>query len=91
MHDQQPDTKVIIRVDEEVNEADMMESVDSIRARRQDEEIVCKAVPGKNLHDFYSGARIRLAIERQSVERLNQQMLGVDVMEVFSPERVGKL
>ena len=43
------------------------------------------------MHDVYSDERFQLAASRQSVELLNRQLLGVDVMEVFSPERVGKL
>ena len=63
----------------------------AVQARREDEEIICKAILGKSLHEIYSNNRIKLAVDRQSVECLNKQMLGVDVMEVFSPERVGKL
>ena len=43
------------------------------------------------MHDVYSNERLRLATSRQSMELPKRQLLGVDVMEVFSPERVGKL
>ena len=32
-----------------------------------------------------------VALALKSANQLNQQILGVDVMEMFSPERVGKL
>ena len=95
VHDEEQPTKVIIRDDGDdevmVDEAAKMECVDSVRARKEDEEILCKAILGKSIHETYSNDRIKLAVDRQSVECLNKQMLGVDVMEVFSPERVGKL
>ena len=40
---------------------------------------------------MYSSERLQLATNRQSVKMLHRQPLGVDVMEMFSPERVGKL
>ena len=52
---------------------------------------MCRAMLGKDLYDVYSGARIKLAVDRSSIEHLNRQILGVDVMEAFSPERAGKL
>ena len=38
-----------------------------------------------------SATRIKLVVGRQSAEHMNRPILAVDVMEVFSPERVGKL
>ena len=40
---------------------------------------------------FLSNERLQLAADRNSVEVISRQLLGVDVMEIFSPERVGKL
>ena len=51
---------------------------------------MCQAIWGKSLHEMYSGAQIRFAVDRQFFEHRKQQLMGVDVMEVFSPERVGK-
>ena len=65
--------------------------LDGVRAQREDEDIVCRYLLGKNLHDAYSNERLQLAANRQSVEMMNRQLLGVDVMEIFIPERVGKL
>ena len=36
---------------------------------------------------MYSNERLQLAANRQSVEMMNRQLLGVDVMEISSPER----
>ena len=90
MHDDEPDTKKVIR-DDGSDEDGMAEDLDTMSARKKDEEIVCQAILGKNLHDIYSVSRIKLAVDRQTMESLKGQMSGVDVMEVFSPERVGKL
>ena len=49
----------------------------------EDEDIVCRAILGKNLHDIYSSERIKLAVERQSMEHIKEQVMRVDVMEVF--------
>ena len=38
-----------------------------------------------------SNERLQLAASRQSVDKFNRQLLGVDVMEIFNPERAGKL
>ena len=62
---------MIIRDDGE-DVVDQMECVDSlspseIQARKEDEEILCKAILGKDLHEVYSGERIKLAVDRQSV------------------------
>ena len=92
MHDEEPDTKHIILDDDDENmEGDQGADLDEVRARREDEDIVCRYVLGKNLHDVYSNERFQLAANRQSVEVMSRQLLGVDVMEIFSPERVGKL
>ena len=64
--------------------------LDEVRARRGDEDIVCRSILGKKLHDVYSNERLKFAADRQLMELLKRQLLGVDVMEVFSPERVGK-
>ena len=65
--------------------------IDTMRARREHEDIACRAMLGKNLHDVFFNARIKPAVDSQSTEHLNRQILGVDVLEMFSPERVGKL
>ena len=78
--------------DDRINETKSMEAdLDMIMmAKKEGEEILCRAILGKNLHDVYSNARAKLAVNRQSMEQLNRELMGVDVMEVFSPERVGK-
>ena len=91
-HDEEPDTKKIIRDDGDENmEGEQGLDLDGVRARQEDEDMVCRHVLGQNLHDVYSNERLQLAASRQSVEMLIRQLRGVDVMEIFSPERVGKL
>ena len=51
---------------------------------------MCRDFQAKNLHNVYSNERLQLAASRQPVELFNRQLLGVDVIEIFSPERVGK-
>ena len=71
VHDDEPDLKKIIRDDWMSSDyGDMGVDVVSVRARMEDEEILCKAFLGRNLHDVYSGSRIKLAIDRRSVEQL---------------------
>ena len=47
-----------------------------------------RAVLGQNLHDVYSNEQIKLAIDRNSVENLNKQLLSTDITEIFIPARV---
>ena len=92
IHDDEPETKKIIRDDDDENmEGDQGLNLDEVRVRQENQEIVCRHFRGKNLHDVYSNERHQLEAGRQSMELLNRQLLDVDVMEVFSFERVVKL
>ena len=94
VHDEEPDTKRIILGDMsdegEAGDVDIGDGidVDSIQARREDEIILHRAVLGENLHDVYSNKHIKLAIIRNDMENLNEQLLSTDITEIFSPERV---
>ena len=91
VHEEEPGTKMIITGEMSDDDSNMkMDELNMINEKRTDEMIVSQAIIGKNLHDVYSNERIILAVNRQSVENMNAQMASVDVMEVFSPERVGK-
>ena len=73
MHGEEPDTKHIILDDDDENmEGDQGADLDEVRARREDEDIVCRYFLGKNLHDVYSNERLQLAANRQSVEVMNR-------------------
>ena len=74
MHDEEPDTKKIIRDDDDdVNmEGERGVDLDGVRAQREDEDLVCRYFLGKNLHDVYSNGRLQLAANRQSVEMMNR-------------------
>ena len=58
------------------------------RQRKEDDLIMTKAILGHSLHEIYSNHRIQLAIGRKHVERMSRDLDGVDVCEIFSPERV---
>lgn len=93
VHNEEPDTKKILtgEMSDEDDISNMRtDELDMINEKKTDEMIVSQAILGKNLHDVYSNERIILAVNRQSVENMSAQMASVDVMEVFSPERVGK-
>ena len=67
VHDDEPDLKKIILDDGmSSDDGDMGVDAVSVRARKEDEEILSKAILGRNLHDVYSGSRIKLAIDRIS-------------------------
>ena len=87
IHDEEPDTKKVICGD--LTDEDL--DIDSLRARREDEEIVCKAVLGRDLHDVYSNKRIQVAVNRQVAEMMTGQFKSTDVAEIFSPQRVAKV
>ena len=76
--------------DQEMQDSvDRMESLDSMteaekRVRREDDEILSRALLGKDLSEVYSNTRLRIAAERNMVN----QLLKVDISEMFSPERV---
>ena len=91
IHEEEPDLKKVI-VDEPSDDGNNMADDDlDVLIRKEDEYIVGQAVLGKNLHDVYSHLRIEMAINRQSAEYMSKQLSSVDVMEVFSPERVGEM
>ena len=135
IHDEEPDTKRII-LDEVSDDDDMemqAEDLSMMNEKKIDSYIVCQAILGKDLHEVYSQSRIRLAVDRQSVEHLfrldadsearasgppqrgtrpgggdtsvdaapqrgtrpggvlgDAEVGSVDVVDIFSPERVGK-
>ena len=91
IHDEEPDTKKFIREEDDENmEGGPGLDLDEVCARREDEAIVCQHFLANNLHDVYSNERRQFAASRQSTELVNRQLPGVDVMEVFCPERAGK-
>ena len=70
--EEEPDTKKII-LDEPSDEDDAHmdpEDLSTVNEKRIDQFNVTQAILGKNLHDIYSSSRIRLAVNRQSVEHL---------------------
>ena len=103
VHDEEPDTKKIIVGELTDDEDAVLSSIDD-KKRKKDEEIVCRALLGKSLHEMYSNKRIDLAVKRQTVEMMKKEvgmndvhgsagkvLPKVDVSEIFSPERVGAL
>ena len=58
--------------------------VDSIEEKRTDNDIIYRAILGHDLTDIFSNKRLQLAADRQFVNEL----LRVDMSEMFSPERV---
>ena len=66
VHGEEPDLKKIIADDN--SDDDMADGngmgvdIDAIRARCEDERIVCLAMLGRNLHDVFSNDRIKLAV-----------------------------
>ena len=73
IHDEEPDTKNIILGDGDENVGEDKGLVlAEVRARKEDEDIVCGSILGKNLHDAYSNERFKLAFNRQSMELLEQ-------------------
>ena len=91
IHEEEPDLKKVI-VDEPSDDGnDMVDDDLDVLIRKEDEYIIGQAVLGKNLHDVYSHLRIEMAINRQSAEYMTKQLSSVDVVEVFSPERVGEM
>ena len=84
IHSEEPDTKKIILGDLTDDEDGDMADISAIEERRVDEKIVSQAILGKDLHDVYSNARVRLAIERQSAEHMMK-------LESAAPEVGGQL
>jgi hypothetical protein len=58
--------------------------VDVLNEKAEDQKIICHAILGHDLTETYSNARIRLAANREEVQRL----MSVDLSEMYSPERV---
>ena len=52
------------------------------------ELILRKAILGHPLSEIYSNKRIKFAVKRSSMERLNTQLASTDVCEIFSSERM---
>ena len=44
-------------------------------ARREGEDIICRALLGKSLHEVYSNQRIDLAVERHTVELMKKEAI----------------
>ena len=53
-----------------------------------DKLILSKAVLGHSLCEIYSSNRIRVAVDRSSMERLNTQLASTDVCKIISPKKV---
>ena len=85
IHDEEPDTKKIIIEDDEMDEADENDGidVDSIAAKKQDQDILYHAMLGQDLMEIYSNRKIKLAADRHMVSAL----LSTDISEM-SPEIV---
>ena len=64
------------------------EDSEETRLRSEDELILSKAILGQSLHEVYSNKRIELAVSRNAMERINQQLGSTNMCESFSPERV---
>lgn len=64
--------------------------LNEVRARKEDEDIVCRALLGKSLQKAYSNQIIKLAVNRQIAESMMKERNSTDVMEAFSPERVSQ-
>ena len=55
IHDEEPDTKKIILDDGDENTVeDKGLELDEVCARKEDEDVVCRSIPGRNLHGVYS-------------------------------------
>ena len=59
--------------------AEQIEDPEATRLRSEDELILSKAILGHSLHEVYSNQRIQLAVCRNSMERINQQLSSADV------------
>ena len=58
INDEEPDVKkIILDEDEDNNEENMGVDLIAVRARKKDEDIVCRALLGKNLHDIFSNKK----------------------------------
>ena len=86
IHEDEPDTKKTIWDDgEDANvKSEDSEELLILKAKEEDRIIIFNAVLGRNLTEIYSNSRIKLAVDRETVN----QLLSTDIMEVFSPERV---
>ena len=62
IHDEEPETKNIIRDDSDENMGeDKGLDLAEVRTRGEDEDIVCRSILGKNLNKVYSNERLHLA------------------------------
>ena len=82
-HDEEPSAERITFEDAAMEENDGVD-VDSLAARKEDQLILYHAILGHDLTETYSNARLNLAGDRHIVG----QVMGFDMSEMFSPERV---
>ena len=62
--------------------------VEADKMKAEDDLIISKAILGHSLHEVYSNRRIQLAVSRTHMSNISKHLDGVDMSEVFSPERV---
>ena len=86
IHGEEPDLKKIISDHGEMEDIaeDNDLDIDSIIAKKEDQNILYHAILGHDLTEVYSNKRLQLASDR----RLVSQILSTDISEMFSPERV---
>ena len=81
--EEEPSAKRITFEETAMDEADGID-VDSLAAKKEDQLILYHAILGHDLTESYSNARLTLAGSRHIIG----QLMGVDMCEMFSPERV---
>ena len=86
MHDDEPDTKKITLDDPSDNEQaggdEMQCDLDAIRIRKEDEDIIGRAILEKGIHEVYSEKIIDMAVHREMARMMVGHLQSTHVREI---------